>query len=63
MKDILKVIVFMLILLICAFSTTDIITNITKKKDDEYIKILEQSLNEQIQEKKVYMKMLQESEE
>lgn len=28
---------------------------------DEYIKLLEQSLNEQIQEKEVYMKMLEEA--
>ena len=31
------------------------------KQQTEQIKILEQSLNEQIQEKEVYMKMLEES--
>ena len=32
-------------------------------RDDEKIKLLEQSLNEQIQEKQVYMNMLKEREE
>ena len=60
MKDVLKIIAIILFLLIAIFTTTDIITNITNQ--DEQIKILEQSLQEQIQEKEVYMKML-ESEE
>ena len=32
-------------------------------RDDEKIKLLEQSLNEQIEEKQVYMNMLKEGEE
>ena len=36
------------------------ITIIVTSRDDEKIKFLEQSLNEQIQEKQVYMNMLEE---
>lgn len=39
-----------------ALSTTITVTS----TDDEKIKLLEQSLNEQIQEKQVYMNMLEE---
>lgn len=35
------------------------ITITVKSRDDEKIKLLEQSLNEQIQEKQVYMNMLE----
>lgn len=37
-----------------------LITIIVTSRDDEKIKLLEQSLNEQIQEKQVYMNMLEE---
>ena len=39
------------------------ITITVTSRDDEKIKFLEQSLNEQIQEKQVYMNMLKEREE
>lgn len=39
------------------------ITITVTSRDDEKIKLLEQSLNEQIQEKQVYMNMLKEREE
>lgn len=37
-----------------------LITITVTSRDDEKIKLLEQSLNEQIQEKQVYMNMLEE---
>ena len=40
-----------------------LITITVTSRDDEKIKLLEQSLNEQIQEKQVYMNMLKEREE
>lgn len=40
-----------------------LIAIIVTSRDDEKIKFLEQSLNEQIQEKQVYMNMLKEREE
>ena len=40
-----------------------LITITVTNRDDEKIKLLEQSLNEQIQEKQVYMNMLKEREE
>ncbi len=39
------------------------ITITVTSRDDEKIKLLEQSLNEQIEEKQVYMNMLKEREE
>ena len=39
-----------------------LITITVTNRDDEKIKLLEQSLNEQIQEKQVYMNMLKERE-
>ena len=43
--------------------TVTLITMATTSSKDEKIKLLEQSLNEQIQEKQVYMNMLKEREE
>ena len=40
-----------------------LITITVTSRDDEKIKFLEQSLNEQIEEKQVYMNMLKEREE
>nr|DAJ09169.1 MAG TPA: hypothetical protein [Caudoviricetes sp.] len=40
-----------------------LITITVTSRDDEKIKLLEQSLNEQIEEKQVYMNMLKEREE
>lgn len=57
MKDILDtlgMIAIIIILFICIFTVSDIANK------DEQIKILEQSLQEQIQKKEVYMKMLEE---
>lgn len=50
---------------ICIIATLISLTIITIVKDERktQIKILEQSLNEQIQEKQVYMNMLKEREE
>ena len=58
MEDIeTKIIIFILLFwLIFVWTSNDI----ELKKTTEQIKILEQSLNEQIQEKEVYMKMLEE---
>lgn len=39
-----------------------LITITVTSRDDEKIKLLEQSLNEQIEEKQVYMNMLEEKE-
>ena len=43
--------------------TVTLITMATTSSKDEKIKLLEQSLNEQIQEKQVYMNMLKERED
>lgn len=43
--------------------TVTLITMAITSSKDEKIKLLEQSLNEQIQEKQVYMNMLKEREE
>lgn len=43
--------------------TVTLITMATTSSKDEKIKLLEQSLNEQIEEKQVYMNMLKEREE
>ncbi len=42
--------------------TVTLITMATTSSKDEKIKLLEQSLNEQIEEKQVYMNMLEEKE-
>lgn len=64
MKDILNdlvKIVTIILLFISAYVMKQYRIELENK--DEQIKILEQSLNEQIQEKEVYMKMVEESEE
>lgn len=53
-EDIVEIICFTIIWV--ALSITITVTS----RDDEKIKFLEQSLNEQIQEKQVYMNMLEE---
>lgn len=69
MKDILEILkaIVLMTLIILAFFIgmfkinniiNDIVNDIANK--DEQIKMLEQSLQEQIQEKEVYMKMLKE---
>ena len=67
MKDIkLKIIVILVVILwaVMFFITGIKLINWQNEYNnkDEQIKQLEQSLNEQIQEKNVYMKMLEESE-
>ena len=67
MKDIkLKIIIFLTIVLyIVALSITMVkLVNWQNEYDckDEQIKILKQSLNEQIEEKQVYMNLLEEKE-
>lgn len=66
MKDIeLKIIVILVVILwaVMLFITGIRLINWQNEYNnkDEQIKILEQSLNEQIQEKQVYMRMLEES--
>ena len=65
MKDIeLKIIVILVVILwaVMLFITGIRLINWQNEYNnkDEQIKILEQSLNEQLQEKQVYMKMLEE---
>ena len=57
MKDILKTITI-IILFLAAYTIR--FARIQTQNKDEQIKLLEQSLKEQIQEKEVYMKMLEE---
>lgn len=59
MKDIVQLIIIIVFILMCLFTASDIFTSILEQ--DEYTKQLEQSLNEQLQEKEVYMRMLEES--
>lgn len=69
MKDILKIniaiigtaLTFMSVILIMSICIAEFAIKYKQNENqDEQIKILEQSLNEQIQEKQVYMKMLEE---
>ena len=53
-EDIVEIICFTIIWVVLSITITVI------SRDDEKIKLLEQSLNEQIQEKQVYMNMLEE---
>lgn len=57
MKDILKMITI-IILFLAAYTIR--FARIQTQNKDEQIKQLEQSLNEQLQEKEVYMRMLEE---
>lgn len=57
MKDIVQLIIIIVFILMCLFTASDIFTSILEQ--GEYTKQLEQSLNEQIQEKQVYMRMLE----
>ena len=57
MKDILTVITIIL-LFVSAYVIKQF--RIKLENQDEYIKLLEQSLNEQIQEKEFYMNLLEE---
>ncbi len=56
-NNIAIILMLVAVITIIAFNNLKISNN-----KDEYIKILEQSLNEQIQEKQVYMNMLNEVE-
>ena len=53
-EDIVEIICFTIIWIVLSITIT------VTSRDDEKIKFLEQSLNEQIQEKQVYMNMLEE---
>lgn len=58
MKKIIEYIAMLICITIIWISTMK--TVIVMSNEDEKIKLLEQSLNEQIQEKQVYMNMLEE---
>lgn len=60
MKDIVQLIIIIVFILMCLFTASDIFTSILEQ--DEYTKQLEQSLNEQLVEKEIYINILESKE-
>lgn len=58
MKEWLYLMIFMITVIICC-TAIEITDKIINKNQTDYIQQLEQSLEEQIQEKEVYMNMLE----